>query len=37
MGMERGSNGWKKNAVRIKFAVLAKMFAISRGGPSNNL
>jgi hypothetical protein len=37
MGMEIGSKGWKKIAVKNKLAVFENLLAISKGGPSHNL
>jgi len=37
IGIEIGKRGWKKQAVKNKFAVLEYLFAISNGGPSHKL
>lgn len=37
IGIEIGNNGWKKIAVKNKFAVFENLFAISSVGPSHKL
>jgi hypothetical protein len=37
IGIEIGNKGWKNTAVKRRFASLAKMLAMSKGGPSKSL
>jgi hypothetical protein len=37
MGIDNGMSGWKKSAVRIRFPRFAKIFAMSKSGPSKSL